>query len=109
YESMKILANQLNLSIKDTANLILETMGDMIKDKVDSILYEINSKPVYTVKELLHGKTIQPKLINIIGGPAKVLSSILERKFDLPCHLPKDFHVANAVGAALAKPTAEIN
>lgn len=31
------------------------------------------------------------------------------KKFNLPCHYPKDYHVANAVGSALAKPTTEIN
>ncbi|MCF6464418.1 hydantoinase/oxoprolinase family protein [Clostridium sp. Cult2] len=108
-EAMAILGKELNLSAEDMAKLILETMGDMIKNKVDELLYEINSQPVYTVKELLYGKIIEPKRINIIGGPANVLASVLEKKFDLPCHYPKDYHVANAVGSALAKPTTEIN
>ena len=71
------------------AKLYLNTMGDMIKDKIDEILQEINSKPVYTVKELLYGKKVEPKLINIIGGPANVLAPILEEKFNFPCYYPK--------------------
>ncbi|HSH36388.1 hydantoinase/oxoprolinase family protein, partial [Schnuerera sp.] len=108
-KAMKILGKELNLSAENMAKLILETMGDIIKDKVDALLNEINSQPVYTVKELLYGKKVEPKLINIIGGPANVLAPILENKFNLPCHFPKDYHVANAIGAALAKPTTEIN
>ncbi|SHD77843.1 hydantoinase/oxoprolinase family protein [Schnuerera ultunensis] len=109
HNSMATLGTKLNITPKDMAKLILENMGDIIKDKVDELLYVINSQPVYTVKELLYGKKIEPKLINIIGGPANVLASILEKKFNLPCYFPKDYHVANAIGAALAKPTTEIN
>ncbi len=110
YEIMKSLGKKLNMSAENISNLILDTMANMIKMKVDEVLKEINSQPVYTVKELLYGKTIEPKLINIIGGPAKVLAPILEKKFHLPpCYYPDKYEVANAVGAALAKPTTEIN
>ena len=108
-EAMGLLAKDLGLSIRDVSRLVLATMGDMIKEKVDELLYDINSKPVYTVKELLHGKEVKPKVIQVIGGPAKVLSPILSEKFHLPCNYPQNHHVANAVGAALAKPTTEIN
>lgn len=108
YEAMNMLGAQLNLSAEQVAEKIMDIMADMIKEKVDDLLYEINSHPVYTVKELLYGKKIEPKLINIIGGPAKVLTPFLEKKFSLPCYFPKNYHVANAAGAALAKTTTEI-
>jgi N-methylhydantoinase A/oxoprolinase/acetone carboxylase beta subunit len=107
-EAIKTIGDQLDLSVEDTAGKILNIMGDKIKNKVDELLFEINSRPVYTIKELLYGKKLEPKLINIIGGPAKVLSPILEKKFNIPCYYPKNYHVANAVGAALAKTTTEV-
>ncbi|HZX21822.1 MAG TPA: hydantoinase/oxoprolinase family protein, partial [Clostridia bacterium] len=54
YEAMKILGKQLNLSVEDTAKAVLETMASIIKNKVNELLQEINSKPVYTIKELLY-------------------------------------------------------
>lgn len=108
-ESMEILGKELSLSPIEISKKILDVVGDMIKNKVESLLEDINSHPVYTIKELLHGKTIRPKRINIIGGPADVFSKILKEKFNLPVYYPKDFHVANAIGAALARPTVEIN
>ncbi|MBE3579695.1 MAG: hydantoinase/oxoprolinase family protein [Caldanaerobacter subterraneus] len=108
YEAMTLLGKELNLSAKDMAKLILSTMGDIIKNKVNELLHEINSRPVYTVKELLYGKKVKPKLINIIGGPSRVLAPVLEEKFNLPCYYPKNYSVANAIGAALARPTTEI-
>lgn len=107
-EAMKILSQQLNLSIEDTAHKILDTMGDIIKYEVHKLLAQINSKPVYTVKELLYGKKIKPQLVHMIGGPAKFLQPILAKKFSLPCYFPKHYHVANAIGAALAKITTDI-
>ena len=105
---MEDMGRRLNKSGDDMANLILDTMGDIIKDKIDSLLEEINSKPVYTVKEVLYGREVRPEHINIIGGPAKSLTATLEEKLGLPCNFPKNYHIANAVGATLAKPTQDI-
>ncbi len=108
HKAIEKLGKQLNLSTEDTAEMILETMGTIIKNNVNRLLEEVNSKPVYTIKELLHGEKVEPRLINIIGGPANVLAPILEDKFGLPCNYPKKYDVANAIGAALAKTTTEI-
>lgn len=108
-KAMKLLGKDLNLSPSETSHLIFEKMADLIKNKTDELLEKINSKPVYTVKEVLDGKKIKAKSINIIGGPANVLAPILEDKYNLPTHFPKNYQVANAIGAALAKPTLELN
>lgn len=102
---MSELGQTLGLSAPETATKVLETMAQIIKNKVDELLEGINSQPVYTVKEVLHGRKIKPKGISIIGGPAKNLSPILKKAFNLPCYYPKDYDIANAVGAALARPT----
>ena len=107
-EVMEVLGKELNMDARKVANLILDRMAEIIKNKTDQLLLEINSKPVYTIKELLYGQKVEPKSIRIIGGPAKILSSILEKHYKLPCHFPENYHVANAIGAALAKATIEI-
>lgn len=107
-EAMALLAKELNIPTKQAAEQILKTIADIIKEKTDELLLEINSKPVYTVRELLYGKKITPKSIRIIGGPANVLAPVLEKHYKLPCYFPVNYHVANAIGAALAKPTMDI-
>lgn len=107
-ESMNKLGQELDLSIEQTAELFLERMANIIKENVDHLLDKINSQPVYTIKELLYGKKIDPESINIIGGPAKALAPILGEIMDLPSYYPDDYLVANAIGAALARPTMEI-
>ncbi len=56
YKAMETLGKELNLSPEEISKKILETMADIIKNKVDKLLVNINSQPVYTVKELLYGK-----------------------------------------------------
>ena len=108
-EALAQLATVLGLSVEEVANEILDTMARMVKAKADELLSEINSKPVYTVEELLHGKQLVPQVINMIGGPAHVLAPRLEKEFNIPCRYPHHYEVANAIGAALAKITTEIN
>lgn len=107
-DAMRDIAEPLNINTREAALLVLQTMANMIKEKVDELLFEINSHPVYTVKELLYGKKINPEFVQVIGGPAKILAPILEKSFKIPCFYPKFYEAANAVGAALAKTTAEI-
>lgn len=107
-EAMTILGEAMKLETEEVAQKILDTMAGTIKHKTDELLTNINSKPVYTMKELLHGKKVQPTTVHIIGGPAQALAPALEKAYGLPCKYPKGYSVANAIGAALAKPTVEI-
>lgn len=106
--AMEEIGKPLDLDPKVAAKTVLNTMANMIKNQIEKLLDNINSHPVYTVKELLYGKKIKPEFIQVIGGPAKAMASILAETLDLPCWYPKAYEAANAVGAALARTTAEI-
>lgn len=103
------LAQDLSVSRTEAATKILATMAELIHHEVAGLLAKINAQPVYTVKEVLENKKIEPQFINIIGGPSKILASFLQDRFKLNVNYPSRYKVANAVGAALAKPTIEIN
>ena len=103
------IAKTLGLSSQKTATKILATMAELIQQKVAGLLAKINAQPVYTVKEVLENKTIDPAFIHVIGGPAKILTPFLADAFKLNVTYPSRYEVANAIGAALAKPTIEIN
>ena len=92
---------QLLMSLEDTAYLILNTMANIIKQTTDDLLIEINSKPIYTINELLYGKKVMPK-VHMIGGTAEVLKTFIERTYNLDTFVPNNYAVANAIGAALS-------
>lgn len=91
------------------AEKILKEAAKIIFDEVKSDLEKINSQPLYTVKEVLENKKLDPKRIKLIGGPAKALAPFIESAFGLESQVPKYFQVANALGACLSKPTFEAN
>jgi N-methylhydantoinase A/oxoprolinase/acetone carboxylase beta subunit len=107
-EGITKIGEQLNKTTEATSHLILNTMAKNIKNTAQTLLFEINSKPVYTVRELLHGKQIIPSSVHVIGGPATVLAPLLRKEFQLPTFVPPNYEVANAIGAALATPTIDI-
>lgn len=104
-ESLEPLAQELNLPLRETAELILDRFCQKINSKVEEILKQLNSQPVYTINELLSSTQIEPDNLVIIGGPAEALAEKLSSKLKLDYHLPKDSQVTNAIGAALAQIT----
>jgi hypothetical protein len=79
-----------------------------IQDATRALVEEINSKPVYTIHELLEGKKIVPKKVYLMGGPAEAMKDELFQRFQLSTEVPANFDVANAIGAALTRTTWEL-
>lgn len=102
------ISRQMNVSLEDTAKAILEETCQKIVFNVKEMLNEINNKPVYTIHELLEGKTLSPKTAYVVGGPAEAMAPRLGELLNCRIHIPKNAEVANAIGAALARTTAEI-
>lgn len=102
------LAAALGRSVAETAQLIFTEACEKIVGAVRSFIREINNEPVYTIHEMLAGKIIVPKTVHVVGGPAAAMADYLGEKLSCrPC-IPQHSEVANAVGAALARTTAEI-
>ncbi len=107
--AIEMAAGQADMDSRQLALAIVEKMCGIIKGRIDVTLQKINASPVYTVKELLRDRTVKPKSIGVIGGPAQALAPYLEDSLNIPVACPENYAVANAIGAALAKPTIEIN
>ncbi|NPV04737.1 MAG: hydantoinase/oxoprolinase family protein [Syntrophaceae bacterium] len=102
------IAGKLNLPVAEAARAIFEKTCRDIASAVDAMVEEVNNKPVYTIHELLEGKTLRPKRLFIVGGPAGAVASRLGELLGCEAVIPRDAEVANAYGAALARTTAEI-
>lgn len=107
-EGIQTFADEMDLSLEDMAEKIIDLMLEKMKRKIDELIKKINSQPVYTIEKLLEGKVIDPQRIHLIGGPVKALSRALEKKMEVLCYYPRNYDIANAIGAALAKTTTEI-
>lgn len=101
------IAKKLHVSVQDAARTIVEKMAGLIADHVRHILAEVNNKPVYTIHELLEGKIIEPKMLYVAGGPA-AMAPFIANNLGYPHSIPQHSEVANALGVALARTTAEV-
>ena len=106
--AMKKLAAPLGLDVLATAERVLEHTAKIIADSAHAFVRDINSRPVYTIHEVLENETIALDSVVIIGGPAPQLAGYVAKAIGLPHRVPSHFGVANAVGAALARVTSEI-
>jgi len=107
-QGLKPLADQLGFSVKSLATEILDIACKKILAAARQLVYQINSKPVYTIHELLEGYTVQPTSILILGGPAPYLAKYLAGVSDFSIKVVPRWQVANAIGAALARTTCEV-
>ncbi|MCK4259193.1 MAG: hydantoinase/oxoprolinase family protein [Halanaerobiales bacterium] len=89
------------------AEKIVSQFNQKVSEAVNKLIDELNNKPVYTINELLSNNLIKPEVLMMIGGPAYALLAGLSAQLGLiPVKLP--YHqVANALGAAVARPTLE--
>ena len=105
---LKPLADQLGMPVEKAADRIFEQACRKILAAAEQMITEINSKPVYTVHEILEGYQVKPKEILVLGGPAPAVAARLATLTDLQVRVVPQWQVANAIGAALAKNTCEV-
>jgi N-methylhydantoinase A len=102
------LAGLLGKGVEETAKAIVEKSCSLIMETVNALVDRVNQQPVYTIHELLKGRTIQPSGIIAIGGPAKEIAPWLQAISGWQVRIPSEYEVANAIGAAVARTTCEV-
>ncbi len=103
------IARKLNLYPESLAGRVVEVMTANISEAVRDYIDELNAHPVYTIEEMLHPDMIRPDMAMVVGGPAALLQDELKQALDMPVVVPEHSGVANALGAALARTTAQIS
>jgi N-methylhydantoinase A len=102
------IADTLHCPVGEAARKIFQEICRIIAGHVRDFVEEINNQPVYTIHEMLEGKKLDPRILYVVGGPAGALAPELGRLLECEAHIPIHAEVANAIGAALARTTAEM-
>lgn len=87
------------------AGKIIASAVAVIQKVIQEMLEEWAKQPVYTVDDVIKGTEFVPKLLIGVGGGAPGLVKALGEAMQLPVDIPLGAMVANAVGAAVARPT----
>ena len=93
---------------EDLATKAVDAAVNAIAAKIEALVKLVNTKPVYTIHEILEDREISPKKLIVIGGPAPVFQELLAKKLGLAVEVPPLHGVANAVGAALTRTTSHL-
>jgi N-methylhydantoinase A/oxoprolinase/acetone carboxylase beta subunit len=102
------LAQEMGVPVETAAEQIFDEACSRILAGAREMVDDINSKPVYTVHELWEGHKIQPDHLLILGGPAPQFAKRLKTMFAGQVTVVPHWHVANAIGCALARTTSEV-
>lgn len=108
-EGLMLLAKKLKCSVEALAEEVFDLACNNILTAAQAFIKRINSKPVYTVHELMEGYRVQPATILVLGGPAPYFAEHLQKLFETDIRVVPKWEVANAVGAALARTTCEVS
>ncbi|PWM79434.1 MAG: hydantoinase [Phascolarctobacterium sp.] len=90
---------------EQAAQGILDAALDVIESAIKEMMHEWSIQPVYTVSDVLTGSDFTPQQLVGVGGGAPGLIHALGKRMNLPVVIPPGGMVANAIGAALARPT----
>lgn len=90
---------------KEEAQKIVQAAVDTIRTTVAEMLEEWAKQPVYTVDDVIRGTEFVPEQLIGVGGGSLGLIKALGEDMALPVDIPKGAVVANAIGAAVARPT----
>jgi len=102
------LARHMQCSVLEVAKTIFEQTCEKIASAVLDEMEAINNRPVYTIHEILEDRRLEPKILYVVGGPARPMAFRLGEMLGCPVYVPEHAEVANAIGAALARTTAEM-
>ena len=90
---------------KEEAQKIVQAAVDTIRTTVAEMLDEWAKQPVYTVDDVIRGTEFVPEQLIGVGGGSLGLIKALGEDMELSVDIPKGAVVANAIGAAVARPT----
>ena len=102
------LAGRHGLTGQQLARHVVDTAVNAISTKIDNLIAQVNSKPVYTIQEILEDRPIRPARLIVIGGPAHIFRDLLQTRLGMEVVIPPLHGVANAIGAALTRSTAQL-
>lgn len=87
------------------AEKIVQSAVKVITDTINEMLDEWAKQPVYTVDDVIRGTEFVPQQLIGVGGGARGLVTAVGKAMKLTVEIPEGAMVANAIGAALARPT----
>ncbi|NLA05634.1 MAG: hydantoinase/oxoprolinase family protein, partial [Firmicutes bacterium] len=99
------LAAKAGLAVQECAGAVVEQVVERLRDLVVEMFRQWENEPAYKVWEIVHRRKFQPDRIIGVGAAADLVVPLLAEKLGVDWTVHRVAPVANALGAAVARPT----
>ncbi|OPY56756.1 MAG: Acetophenone carboxylase alpha subunit [Pelotomaculum sp. PtaU1.Bin035] len=108
-EAMEDLGAPLGMSAGEAAGKVMSLVVNSITEEVKKMFLEWEQEPAYRIWELLQKKKVRPSIVAGVGGGADGFISQIASELGCQPVIPPYAPVANAIGAAVARPTLQVS
>jgi N-methylhydantoinase A len=108
-KAMKDVADKLYCTPKEAAQKVIDSVVEKIVTEVEEMFREWEQEPAYRIWEIVKKEKLQAQNVVGVGGGAPPLVPLVAARLGAKAIVPKYAPVANAIGAAVARPTLTLN
>jgi N-methylhydantoinase A/oxoprolinase/acetone carboxylase beta subunit len=108
-DAMQSVAAKLGCSPKEASQKVIDIVVEKIVFEVNEMFREWEQEPAYRIWEIVKKETLQAQNVVGVGGGAPPLVPLVARRLGARAVVPEYAPVANAIGAAVARPTLTLN
>ncbi|MCX6673642.1 MAG: hydantoinase/oxoprolinase family protein [Methanothrix sp.] len=108
-KAMQIVAEGLGCSAKEAAQKVVDAVVDKIVFEVNEMFREWEQEPAYRIWEIMKKELLSARSVVGVGGGAPLLVPLVAARLGIAAMVPEYAPVANAIGAAVARPTLTLN
>lgn len=108
-QSLQRLQMEAGLALPEMLELVEHDVMQQLMDALKNIFTEWENEPAYRVWEVVHDRKFKVKRIIGIGAAASAIVPVLAAMYKVNSFIHELSPIANALGAALARPTLAFN
>jgi N-methylhydantoinase A len=108
-KAMADTAGKLGLTPTEAAQKVIDAVVEKIVAEINEMFREWEQEPAYRVWEIMKKETLSAQNVVGVGGGALPLVPLVAKKLGARAVVPNYAPVANAIGAAVARPTLTLN
>ncbi|MFZ5649611.1 MAG: hydantoinase/oxoprolinase family protein [Bacillota bacterium] len=108
-EAMKMLGDPIGKETWEVAARIMMLVKNAITVEIAKMFVNWEQEPAYRVWEVLQKKKVRPNTVVGVGGAASGFLTQIAAAMDCYPVIPPYARVANAIGAAVARPTLQVS
>jgi N-methylhydantoinase A/oxoprolinase/acetone carboxylase beta subunit len=108
-KAMQMVAGNLGCTAKEAAQKVIDCVVDKIIGEINTMFQEWEQEPAYRIWEIMSKEKLQAQNVVGVGGGAPPLVPLVAARMKATAIVPQHAAVANAIGAAVARPTLTLN